>query len=46
MTTAELVKIFFNDVLDHQDDQLAEQGFIPVKGDHLDRLKSAVDALQ
>lgn len=44
--TAELVKTFFNDVLDHQDDQLAEQGFIPVKGDHLDRLKSAVDALQ
>ena len=44
--TSKLVKSFFTTVLDHQDDQLAEQGFIPVEGAHLDKLKAAVDALQ
>ena len=44
--TSALVKAFFTTVLDHQDDQLASQGFIPVEGAHLDKLKAAVDALQ
>jgi len=44
--TSKLVKSFFTTVLDHQDDQLAEQGFIPVEGAHLGKLKAAVATLQ
>ena len=44
--TSALVKAFFNTVLDNQNDELENAGFIPVAGDHLERLKTAVDAIQ
>ena len=44
--TSALVKAFFNTVLDNQNDELENAGFIPVAGDHLERLKAAVDAIQ
>ena len=44
--TSALVKAFFKTVLDNQSSDLESAGFIPVTGDHLERLKSAVDAIQ
>lgn len=44
--TSALVKAFFNTVLDNQNDELENAGFIPVAGDHLERLKAAVEAIQ
>ena len=44
--TSALVKAFFNTVLDNQNDDLENAGFIPVSGDHLERLKAAVEAIQ
>lgn len=44
-STAKLVKAFFNTVLENQGSDLEQAGFIPVAGTHLERLKSAVDAL-
>lgn len=43
--TSKLVKAFFNTVLDNQNADLENAGFIPVSGTHLDRLKSAVEAI-
>lgn len=42
--TQNLVSDFFNVALDNQE-AVAERGFIPVEGTHLERLQSAVDAL-
>ncbi|MDO5032457.1 phosphate ABC transporter substrate-binding protein PstS [Corynebacterium sp.] len=44
--TSALVKAFFNTVLDNQNADLEAAGFIPVSGDHLERLKAAVEAIQ
>ena len=44
--TSALVKAFFNTVLDNQNEDLENAGFIPVSGDHLERLKAAVEAIQ
>ncbi|MGO2426405.1 MAG: phosphate ABC transporter substrate-binding protein PstS, partial [Corynebacterium flavescens] len=43
--TSKLVKAFFTTVLDNQNADLENAGFIPVTGTHLDRLKAAVDAI-
>lgn len=39
------VKEFLSLALDHQDDGLADRGYIPVTGKHAERLREAVDAL-
>ena len=44
--TAETLKSFLNLALDHQDDELADRGYIPVTGEHADRLKTAVEAIK
>ncbi|WP_115685900.1 phosphate ABC transporter substrate-binding protein PstS [Corynebacterium senegalense] len=43
--TSDMVKDFLNVALDSQDDELAAEGFIPVKGAHADRLREAVNAI-
>ena len=43
--TSDMVKDFLNVALDSQDDELADEGFIPVKGAHADRLREAVKAI-
>lgn len=44
--TRDQVKDFLTVALDNQDEQLEELGYIPVTGDHYDRLVEAVDAIQ
>ncbi|WP_175934519.1 phosphate ABC transporter substrate-binding protein PstS [Corynebacterium sp. Marseille-P4321] len=44
--TSNLVKDFLNVALDAQDQELADEGFIPVSGAHADRLREAVNAIQ
>lgn len=44
--TSNMVKDFLNVALDHQDDELAAEGFIPVKGAHAERLREAINAIQ
>ncbi|MDK6260727.1 phosphate ABC transporter substrate-binding protein PstS [Corynebacterium frankenforstense] len=44
--TAETLKSFLNLALDHQDDELADRGYIPVTGEHADRLETAVEAIK
>ena len=39
------VKDFLNVVLESQDDELANSGYIPVTGEHLQRLQAAVEAI-
>ncbi|WP_291314093.1 phosphate ABC transporter substrate-binding protein PstS [Corynebacterium sp. UBA2622] len=43
--TSDMVKDFLNVALDSQDDELADEGFIPVKGAHAERLREAVKAI-
>ena len=43
--TRNMVKDFLNVSLDSQDDELAAEGFIPVKGAHADRLREAIAAI-
>ena len=43
--TKNLVKDFLNVALDAQDEELADEGFIPVKGAHAERLREAVNAI-
>lgn len=43
--TSNMVKDFLTVALDSQDDELANEGYIPVQGAHLDRLRDAVEAL-
>lgn len=45
-TTRDQVKDFLTVALDSQDDQLEALGYIPVTGDHYDRLVAAVEAIQ
>ncbi|MET3944361.1 phosphate ABC transporter substrate-binding protein PstS [Corynebacterium ureicelerivorans] len=44
--TSNMVKDFLNVALDSQDEELADEGFIPVKGAHADRLREAINAIQ
>ncbi|MBA1838075.1 phosphate ABC transporter substrate-binding protein PstS [Corynebacterium sp. zg912] len=44
--TSNMVKDFLNVALDSQDDELAAEGFIPVKGAHAERLREAINAIQ
>ena len=44
-STANLVKDFLNIALDRQDSELEGEGFIPVSGSHLERLRDAVNAI-
>ena len=44
--TSNMVKDFLNVALDHQDQELADEGFIPVTGAHADRLREAINAIQ
>lgn len=44
--TSNMVKDFLNVALDSQDKELADEGFIPVKGAHADRLREAINAIQ
>lgn len=44
--TSNMVKDFLNVALDNQDDELAAEGFIPVKGAHAERLREAINAIQ
>lgn len=44
--TAALVKDFMHTILDNQNEQLEEAGYIPLSGDFKDKLETAVDALQ
>ncbi|MEH0147216.1 phosphate ABC transporter substrate-binding protein PstS [Corynebacterium sp. Q4381] len=44
--TSNMVKDFLNVALDHQDDELADEGFIPVSGAHAERLREAINAIQ
>ena len=41
-----MVKDFLNVALDSQDDELAAEGFIPVKGAHAERLREAINAIK
>ncbi|SDR71681.1 phosphate ABC transporter substrate-binding protein PstS [Corynebacterium timonense] len=43
--TSNMVKDFLTVALDSQDDELAAEGFIPVQGAHLERLRDAVEAI-
>ncbi|ALC06695.1 hypothetical protein CDES_11705 [Corynebacterium deserti GIMN1.010] len=45
-TTRDQVKDFLTVALNSQDDQLEALGYIPVTGEHYDRLVAAVDAIQ
>lgn len=44
--TSNMVKDFLNVALDSQDEELAAEGFIPVKGAHAERLREAINAIQ
>ena len=44
--TSNMVKDFLNVALDSQDEELADEGFIPVKGTHAERLREAINAIQ
>ena len=44
--TAKLVKNFLNTILDNQNDELADQGYIPVDGEFKSKLEESVDALK
>ena len=44
--TSKMVKDFLNVALDSQDEELAAEGFIPVKGAHAERLREAINAIQ
>ena len=44
--TSKMVKDFLNVALDSQDDELAAEGFIPVKGAHAERLREAINAIK
>ena len=44
--TSHMVKDFLNVALDSQDEELADEGFIPVKGTHAERLREAINAIQ
>lgn len=44
--TSAMVKDFLTVALESQDDDLADQGYIPVTGAHHDRLVAAVEAIQ
>lgn len=44
--TSNMVKDFLNVALDSQDEELADEGFIPVKGAHAKRLREAINAIQ
>ena len=44
--TSDMVKDFLNIALDSQDSELADEGFIPVKGAHAERLREAINAIQ
>ena len=44
--TSNQIKDFLNLALDHQDDELEAEGFIPVTGAHAERLREAVNAIQ
>ena len=44
-TTKNMVKDFLNVVLESQDEELEDAGFIPVSGEFADKLKAAVDAI-
>ena len=43
--TKNMVKDFLNVVLESQDEELEDAGFIPVSGEFADKLKAAVDAI-
>ena len=43
--TKNMVKDFLTVILDSQDDELEDAGFIPVSGDFAERLKTSVDAI-
>ena len=43
--TKNMVKDFLNIVLESQDAELEDAGFIPVSGEFADKLKAAVDAI-
>ncbi|MCT1452250.1 phosphate ABC transporter substrate-binding protein PstS [Corynebacterium sp. p3-SID1145] len=43
--TKNMVKDFLTVVLDSQDEELADAGFIPVKGEFADKLKTSIDAI-
>lgn len=44
--TSKLVKNFLNTILDNQNDDLADQGYIPVDGEFKSKLEESVDALK
>ena len=43
--TKNMVKDFLTVVLESQDEELADAGFIPVKGEFADKLKTSIDAI-
>ena len=45
-STSKMVKDFLNVALDSQDEELAAEGFIPVKGAHAERLREAINAIK